>query len=352
MDKEYLNSLNLLKGKTVAIVYIFEGEDAPGFGHYHIWKGDVISGWLHAVQELECVPFILDVRTFINKATSGTLPRIDYVVNLNCGSVELSSMSLVPSMCSFLSIPCIPSNSVSIVCGENKKISNLLASAMGLNVPKTLDFSAENGIYRPLNLGSSEGIKRGPVASDELANGIYQEFIAGYELTMPLVFNPCTGDMDMLPPIAYIPKSLNPNWLFDSKEKESLDRYDVAAFESVDAQVVDTIVQFAKVFPVNTYCRIDARIRHTENKLHASEALKRLEMEDLFFLEINTMPTIGKKMAFEFDVALESARTNSDNFGIGKSFDIYCEHTKIPTGTGFILACSMMAYEDIAKKSL
>ena len=125
----YKNQLEELKGKTIAIVYIFEGEDAPGFNHYWVWKSDIISGWLNAVQELECVPFILDVRTFVQKAMNHTLPHIDFVVNLNCGSYDLSSMSLVPSTCSFLSIPCIPCNAAAIILSENKKVSNLLAIA-------------------------------------------------------------------------------------------------------------------------------------------------------------------------------------------------------------------------------
>lgn len=105
MNKDYMTFLKKMRGKTIAIVYIFEGENAPGFKHYWIWKSDIITGWMNAVQELECLPFIIDVRTFIQKAINQTLPHIDFVLNLNCGSYDLSSMSLIPSMCSFLSIP-------------------------------------------------------------------------------------------------------------------------------------------------------------------------------------------------------------------------------------------------------
>lgn len=33
---EFQNSLDRIKGLTVAIVYIFEGEQAAGFAHYHM----------------------------------------------------------------------------------------------------------------------------------------------------------------------------------------------------------------------------------------------------------------------------------------------------------------------------
>lgn len=48
--------INSIRGKTIAIVYIYEKEDAPGFDHYWMWKGDIIAGWIKAIYELECVP--------------------------------------------------------------------------------------------------------------------------------------------------------------------------------------------------------------------------------------------------------------------------------------------------------
>ena len=95
---DYREDFCKIKGKTIAIVYIFEGEDARGFEHYHIWKSDVITKWMNAVQKLYCLPLILDVRTFVEKAISRTLPHVDYVLNLNCGSCHLSPMALVPAM--------------------------------------------------------------------------------------------------------------------------------------------------------------------------------------------------------------------------------------------------------------
>ena len=175
LHKNYESIIESIKGKTIAIVYIFEGEDAPGFSHYHIWKSDVISKWINAVQEIHCMPFILDVRTFVEKAINRTLPYIDFVVNLNCGSTELSPMGLVPSMCGFLGIPCIPCDTMSIITGENKNVSNLIAKASGLNVPKELSDDSQMGIYRPLNYGSSFGVKRVTSVNKE-KSGIYQEY--------------------------------------------------------------------------------------------------------------------------------------------------------------------------------
>ena len=127
--EEFKNALHRIQGKTIAVVYIFEGEQGEGFEHYDIWQSDVISEWLYAIQQNHCRPLIMDVRTFILKAMSQTLPEIDFVLNLNNGNKVLSTLGLVPSVCSFLNIPCIPCNTVSIIAGEHKGIANYVASA-------------------------------------------------------------------------------------------------------------------------------------------------------------------------------------------------------------------------------
>ena len=173
-NEEYNKLLQDLYGKTIAIIYIFEGEDAAGYGHYEVWKSDVISSWMFAIEELHCLPLIMDIRTFVQKALNKSLPYIDYVVNLNNGSKIISTLGLVPSVCSFLNIPCIPCNTTTIVCGEHKKLSNIIAEGIGLNVPKTLPTSDNTGITRPIGLGSSLGVKRGINNSVQNNSYIYQ----------------------------------------------------------------------------------------------------------------------------------------------------------------------------------
>ena len=154
------NKLIELKGKTIALVYIFEKETADGFNHFLIWKDKVLTGWLSAIYELNCLPYIIDVRTFMQKASCGTLPHIDYVINLNSGCISLSTMGLVPSICSFLNIPCIPCDTNAILATENKKISNFIAIGTNLQIPKFLDKYNNFGIYRPLSMGNSIGIEK------------------------------------------------------------------------------------------------------------------------------------------------------------------------------------------------
>lgn len=335
------NDLKELRGKTIAIVYIFEGEDAPGFEHYWIWKSDIISGWLNAVQEIDCIPFILDVRTFIQKAINHTLPHIDFVLNLNCGSCELSSMSLVPSMCSFLSIPCIPCDACAIVMSENKRISNLIATAMKIPVPPTIEVSCDNGIYRPLNLGNSKGIIIGHCNDIDKKKGTYQEFIPGYDVTIPIVYNPEINDIDLLPALVYLPKSKNPHWIYDESEKETDDNFDLFPYVEIEEQCKKRLISFAKEFPIQTFGRIDARIKCTEMPLTHKITEHPLCLDNLYFIEINSMPTIEPDDSFE--IAFKIVH-NQKSHSLHHAVNTYINTVKRPSINGFLLSASMLAF--------
>ena len=74
-----------------------------------------------AVEELHCMPLIMDIRTFGSKAMNNTLPYIDYVINLNNGTINISVLGVVPSICNFLNIPCIPCDATTMSMWRNKE---------------------------------------------------------------------------------------------------------------------------------------------------------------------------------------------------------------------------------------
>lgn len=334
----YIEDLERIKGSTIAIVYIFEGEDAPGFEHYHVWKGDVIANWLRAVQYLGCRPFILDVRTFVDKAMNGTLPHIDYVLNLNCGSCELSPMGLVPSTCSFLGIPCIPCDTVGIITGEHKHLSNLIASDCNLLVPRTLPESSDAGIFRPLNYGSSHGVVTGYRPSS-IKEGVYQEFIHGFDVTTPMVFDPISDSFECLPTILYLPTSGDLSWYFGESAKSTSTGYDRLIIHNVTNELIRCYNMLCKSCSVNTFCRIDARIQC--NDVHQVEEIlsKPLDIENLYFVEINTMPTVKDSNSFGFSFA---SITPEDK--IFNCLDVFRNHVPDTSVHSFLLATSMIAY--------
>ena len=346
MDRtEYRDRLLSLKGKTIAVVYIFEGENAKGFEHYHIWKSKVISRWLNAIEEIGCKPYIIDVREFVNKAMNNTLPDIDYVLNLNCGSKELCSMSLVPSSCSFLSVPCIPCNSSTIVLGENKQTSNHIARAMGLNVPKNMEEPSDNAIFRPRNFGSSCGITKGKrtnIKSTEL----YQEFINGYDVTFPILYNPLKERLDFLPGVLYMPYSKNPQWYFGEKEKTGNKTFENYPLYKISIAAQEKLLCFAEAFPIETYGRIDVRIKSDEKELTLDICQQEIQFEDIFFVEINPMPTVKLNNAFFF--AFNNIIEQNDFY---KCLQLQKDLYKTVDVNSFLLTNSMIAYQNTTTMS-
>lgn len=296
-----INNLNqdmeAIKGKTIAIVYIFEGDNSSGFEHFFIWKSNVITKWMNAVQNLHCMPLILDVRTFVDKAINNTLPNIDYVLNLNSGTYNLSSMALVPSTCSSIGIPCIPCDSIGIITGENKNLSNLIANSIGLNVPYSLDTPSENGIYRPINLGNSLGVEKGIVKNIKF--GIYQEFIQGYDLTTPIVYNPIKKSMQLLPTVIFIPDNNDQNWFISEDAKHTRNGFQPKIIKLCN-KLETKLLELADTLSIQTFCRVDTRLKCTNSQSIEKLLTLDVELEDLYFIEINTMPTIRENNSFSF----------------------------------------------------
>lgn len=333
---QFEENFKKIKGKTIAIVYIFEGDTSSGFSHFYIWKSNIIAKWMNAVQELSCMPLIIDVRTFIDKAISKTLPHLDYVLNLNSGTYNLSTMALVPAMCSAINVPCIPCNAVSIVTGENKSLSNHIASSLGINVPKTLDENDSTGIFRPISLGNSLGVQRGCLSGKK--DGIYQEFITGYEITTPLVYNAISHKMEVLPTVVFAPENDDPEWYYGEKDKKNQVGY-IFKTMSLDKKLIDKYVELANAISIQTFCRIDARVKckNRDEMIHALETGATLE--NTYFIEINVMPTIRNNNSFCYSFELVTC-TNP----IYECIQLQREIIGTININSFLLASSMLSF--------
>lgn len=327
--KEILNSL---KGKTIAIVYTFENDTPLGFKHFYTWKSSTISKWMIAVQNLYCLPYIVDVRTFIQKAINNTLPPIDFVINLNTGIYNLSTMALIPSVCSSMNIPCIPCDALTITAGENKEISNLIAKAINIRVPNIISSNKDHGIFRPINLGNSLGVTQGYNSQDK---GIYQEFINGYEITTPLVYNPIKERMDILPTVIFYPINGDNKWYYDINNKTNQKGYTFILAE-LDNKLKEKYIELAEKLGIQTYCRIDARVK--SDKLDNRKD-KTFTLDETYFIEINVMPTIRDKNSFNY-----SFYNMSTNSSFSQILSILEENLLNYDLNTFLLACSLISF--------
>lgn len=337
---QYSTELSNARGKVIAVIYIFEGEDAPGFSHYEVWKGDLVGEWIQAICELNCLPIILDTRTFVQKAMDKTLPRIDFVVNLNNGNVDVSTLGLVPSICAFLSIPCIPCDTVSCVVGENKLLSNLIAFSKNINVPKDILEHGKDAIVRPISFGSSIGVNRtirgAAQEMDPYIKKIYQEFIPGFDMTTPIMYNPLSRSLEVLPAVMYKPINHDANWFLGEQEKKNHEGY-IKQIVHLQDDAKQKYLEVAKTFGITTYCRIDARVKCSSDDLDSIGHFE-VPLNKIYFLEINPMPTVKKDINFH-----TSLQNISNGYELYECFQLYNNEIKSPTVTGFILSCSIIA---------
>lgn len=323
-----------IKGKTIAVVYIFEGDNNEGFSHFFIWKGKILTEWINAIEELHCLPLILDVRTFVDKAINQTLPHIDYVLNMNSGTNDLSVMALVPSVCCSINVPCIPCNAVTIVTGENKQLSNLIAKGVGIQVPKDLMPNEKDGIFRPVNLGNSLGVRRGFLPKNK--NGLYQEFISGYDITTPITFNPLTKKMELLPTVMYLANNGQMDWFNGEDEKRTRTGYKFKIVE-LDQFIENKYIELVQALGIQTFCRIDARVK-CENKIYHGK-INTVSHSDVYFIEINVMPTIRENNNFHY--SFSSIGKNSTFYSY---INLLQKEVNAITVNLFLLTTSMFSY--------
>lgn len=323
-------------GKDGQKKYSIRKESAPGYSIYESWKSDVISSWMVAVDELGAIPLVLDARTFISKVVNTTMPQIDYVINLCNGLKDIPVLGAVPAVCAFDALPCIPNNAKTIMIGEDKRISNHLATLSGINIPRETSIESDNGIIRPISFGSSIGVMKTPVPRPTY-DYICQEFIEGYDVTVPIMYNPLYEDFEVLPGVLYLPCHADPEWFLGEEEKQLHTAYEKVGIE-IPVSIQKNLLSLAKLFQVDTYCRVDTRIRTSEILSRDRIPSFSFELKDLYFLEINTMPTIKEGINFHTSIVNMGTRNR-----MSAAFDLFKEHVKNPSITGFILASSILA---------
>lgn len=336
--KEYITALNKLKNKVIAIVYTFQNENWEE-KYYDPWKGDVIADWTRAIYEIKGVPYVIDFESFAQKAFNNSLPKINYVINLNNGSKNLSSLGLVPSICSYLNIPCIPSKPETLLMGENKFVSNCLAEAFGLKIPKYLSNNDPNGITRPVSSGSSKGIHLGNVNYNQ--NDLYQEFIKGFDMTISFMYNPLKSRLSIVSPLMYVPNNNDINWYLGDREKECRNEYSKQSAK-ITNDFASLLEKYAQTYyAINSLCRIDTRVRCDRNEdiLYYSRHI--IEQDRIYFLEINPLPTIKENV--NFANALENVDDSSDFKKCRNSFNEVFEDN---SNTSFILSTLILSLSD------
>jgi hypothetical protein len=282
-----------IPGETWAIVYSYESPRRQRGNWYDRWRYEVINDYLEATSLLGAEPYVVDVDSFV---TCKALRRseIDFVVNLNSGATPISNLGLVPSVSEWYRVPCFPNSSDVILVGERKDICKRFFTPW-FQVPRDVQSSdAEKGlvpiISKPKTMGNSQGVTRDIVAGDEW---IVEEFIPGYEVTVPVFYDLDREDYIVTQPIVYFPDVPDPeNWILSHEQKLKRNIVIDRRLYQLTDEFRSTLRDASRAFQFQSLARFDFRWRVHSPKVDV------VRLQDAWFLEINCLPTLRSNVNF------------------------------------------------------
>lgn len=296
--------LDAIKQEVWAIVYAYNPPRAPRALWYDRWRYDVINDHVEAVSFLGAEPLIIDIDSFIvsDRLRSG---EIDRVINLNSGATPIQNTGVVPSIAAWYQAGHFPNTADAVMAGERKDLCKSFFSRW-FNIPRSIDFEdAEAGrvpfIVKPKTMGNSQFVTQTLpselVTRQERARWLrdmmIEEFIEGYELTVPVVFDAVSDDYLVFQPITYLPEVPDPpSWFMSHEEKMN-------RFSGIERRIgllgedaIDAIRKSSHAYGFGDIARFDFRLR--TKFLDDNPA----ELAQLWFLEINCMPTLRTDVNF------------------------------------------------------
>lgn len=309
-----------LRDVPAAVVYGFAPAGKFTQLWYDQWRSSVISSYGSALEELGVHPYFIDATSFARQALDGSLPKVVCAFNLNAGITPIHHWSMVPSVASWCGIKPFPSEADVLIVGERKDTASLIAQECGFSVPKsyrkhqlqTLD-PDEPVVLKPRDLGGSVGLIRS--TAGELATGesvqhtdIIQEFIFGFDLTIPVVWQPTTGKHRCVGGVMYVPENNSQDWYHSTHTKRSGQGYS-KRIVVIPSRLESLLAVFAKRIELGPYARIDLRIRCN------LDAVGNIDWKtaEPFFIEVNPLPTLRAGINFLNVVAHEIFQSAFEN---------------------------------------
>lgn len=271
---------------------------------------DVIKAITDTIKNLghKVIPLEADLNAYQKLKT--LRPKIDLVFNIAEGLGGDARESQIPLFCEMLGIPYTHSSPTTHALTLNKYLTKAVLKSFGIKSPKSFVVNKAEDLNKKISLkypvivkpnkeGSSKGIFNDSVTYNfsQLKKAVQrsiesfktqvlvEEYIDGRELTVSLLGNP----PKVLPIIEqrfdFLPKGFNKiagyetKWIYeDSLEDLSKAYYCPAKLDaSIHKNVVNTSIKIYNALNVLDCARIDYRLRNNE----------------LFFIEINTLPGIN-----------------------------------------------------------
>jgi hypothetical protein len=251
-------------------------------------------------------PYYLDVESFCRQALAKELPPLIGAFNLNAGITPIHHWCVVPAVAAWCDIEPFPVHADVLIAGERKDLASLIAQSVGLRCPADYDSARlaalrpeHDVVLKPRDLGGSVGVERLP-ASEALARLgqdrtlIVQDFVPGFDVTVPVVFQPTSGSHRAPACVLYMPDGPDRlNWIHDRTTKISSEGYRKLVVE-LPAAVETRISNFAATAQLGAYSRVDLRIAATTPEYENPTFWD----AEIAFLEVNPLPTLRHGINF------------------------------------------------------
>ncbi len=310
------NAASLLSGRTVALVYAHSFDEQVLSSYYLRQRTEVLSGYADVIDLLGAYPVFYNIDQFVEACSRPEqLKKIDYIVNVPGGSLNLDLITVVSTLAGKSGKPIFPASATSIGIGQNKPVARRLARDLGWLVPKAVSFgeAAKHNatmILKPKYAGDSYGIRIiAPFSRPDEREDFYmlEEFVRGYDLTTYIIYSIITKRHEVLSSSITIPSNPNDiNWYWDNASKFKSSGRGHQRFEPLamtrercrTSSAFDQLCcQTCEVFGVYSLARIDFRLQKEAGApVHA-------DISECRFLEINVLPSITPSGSWDQHIA-------------------------------------------------
>jgi len=290
-----------LHSETWAIVYAYNSPKNSLNLWYDRWRYDVINDYVEATSKLGVEPYIIEIDNYL-RMTRSEMKQFDFIINLNSGATPVSNIGTVQSIAEWHQIPSFPNTADAVMVGERKDVClpffrNWFRTPQEIKsgIGSTADFKL---IMKPKTMGNSRGIRIieiGDTIPSEYSPSAHllEEFIPGFEVSVPVVFDPIAGKYLPMPPVVYFPETEDPtNWFLSESAKLSQHTDYGRQLGEMTSELVNSLVGASEAFGFTDLARFDFRWKT------ATPNAGPIDVRDLYFIEINCLPTLNRHVNF------------------------------------------------------
>ena len=123
---------------------------------------------------------------------------------------------------------------------------------------------------------------------------MFEQFVPGTDVTIPVYWSNTQARYIVTSAILYEPLNRDANWIYTYDLKTDSKVRIERKIAPIDMEIQNAIIRYAEKIQIQSLARIDFRYRFSS----FDKMPEILNYEDLYFIELNTLPTLKKGINF------------------------------------------------------